>query len=285
MRILSFIIAMLASGACTIAYSQDASYDQPAVSGRLADIGGAPPSFSVPVRIIEQPDTETDSDRERQAQQDLLDTENLEIQRQVISLGQRTYNLSVAQLVLSALGALGLLVTILLTRKSTKVASEAVSLTKQMMQHQLRAYVLVETTQIKFDTDGSARVLILFRNGGQTPALNVHIGCEMKADEVGSPTPLRPVVFDQTMSKFSVLPDGMRQKIVGPITHEQAKALYLGETVMDVWGEVRYDDIFGEQHFSRFHLTGGGGHGFGDDEALIVHSQGNEEGSFAPAST
>ncbi|MEV6576501.1 hypothetical protein, partial [Streptomyces sp. NPDC051577] len=65
-----------------------------------------------------------------------------------------------AQLLLSVAGAIGLFMTIVLTRKSTKVASEAVSLTKQMMQHQLRAYVLVEQTQVHADPSGLAGVII-----------------------------------------------------------------------------------------------------------------------------
>lgn len=237
-------------------------------------------SYSVPVRIIEQPDTKTDADRLREQVSEEREAKDLAIQERMRDIAQNTFYFSIVQLLLTILGTGGLLYSLLLARHSTKAAVTAVQVTSQTARDQLRAYVLVDLSRIVFNAAGGASVIITFRNGGQTPALDMVIGCRMKTDEVNHPTPYPPPEFNPQMSRFSVLPDGSREKEVGPITPLQAGALVTGETIMSVWGEVRYRDIFDRHHYSRFHLVGGGTGGFRNGTALIVHGEGNVEGEY-----
>ncbi|RUM05858.1 hypothetical protein [Rhizobium chutanense] len=237
-------------------------------------------SYSVPVRIIEQPDSKTETDRLREQAADDREIKDLSAQERMRDIAQDTFYLSIAQVVLTVAGTMGLLYSLLLARQSTRAAIAAVQLTSKTSKDQLRAYVLIDRSGIVFHEGGGASVMITVRKGGQTPARDMVIGCSMKSDDINYPTPLPPVEFNPAMSRFSVLPNGSRDKEIGPITADQAMALAKGETIMHVWGEVRYRDIFDQNHYSRFHLVGGGKYGFQDGKALIVLGDGNEEGEY-----
>ncbi|MBX5188838.1 hypothetical protein HJB86_07955 [Rhizobium sp. NZLR3b] len=238
--------------------------------------------FSVPVRIIEQPETKTETGL-REDEADARDAKDLAIQERLKDLAQDTLRLSYAQLVLAAVGTIGLLYSLFLARKSTAAAVSAVKVTRQTARDQLRPYVLVETSRVTFNQAGGASVIVTFRNGGQTPALSMVTGANMKVDDPNHPTPLPPFTFEDhpLMSRFSVLPGSMREKEVGPIPAGPAGALATGEVIMHIWGEVRYSDIFGRSHFTRFHLMGGGSYGFREGMALIVRGVGNVEGEYS----
>jgi hypothetical protein len=238
------------------------------------------PLSPVPVRIVEQPDAKTDADRLREQAADDREIKDLIVQERLKDIAQNTFNLSIFQLLLTVIGTAGLLYSLRLARQSTKAAVAAVQVTTQTSRDQLRAYVLVDSNAIVFDPAGRAGVVISFRNGGQSPALDMVIGCQMKVDDINFPTDMQPVEFNPMMSRFSVLPAGTRQKEIGPVNPLQAHALAVGETIMHVWGEVRYRDIFDRHHYSRFHLIGGGKYGFQNGVALIVNGEGNIEGEY-----
>lgn len=239
--------------------------------------------FSVPVRIVEQPETKTDADRLREETADARDAKDLAIQEGLKDLAQETLRLSYAQIILAALGTIRLFYSLFLARRSTAAAISALELTRQMARDQLRPYVLVDTSRVSFDQTGGASVIITFRNGGQTPAVAMVTVANMKVDDPNYPTPFPPISFEDPSlkSKFSLLPESMREKQVGPIAAGPARALASGEVIMYIWGEVRYSDIFGRSHYSRFHLVGGGPYGFDEGMALIVHGVGNVEGEYS----
>ncbi len=250
-----------------------------AESVELAQIVNAQ-SYSVPVRIIEQPDSKTETDRLREQAADDREIKDLSVQESLRDIAENTFNLSIAQLILTIIGTIAIIYSLRLARQSTAAAIASVQVTSQTSRDQLRAYVLVDLSGIVFNEEGGASVMVRVRNGGQTPALNMVTGCNMQCDDINYPSPFAPVKFNPAMSLFSILPNGSRDKEVGPITADQAMALAKGETIMHVYGEVRYRDIFDQNHYSRFHLVGGGTYGFRDGTALTVHADGNEEGQY-----
>ena len=159
----------------------------------------------------------------------------------------------------------------------TEAAFEANAIASRNAERQLRAYVLVESSQVLIDENGLGGVLLTFKNSSQTPAIDLVIACHMKVELVGSLTELEPVQFNPTASKFSVSASGGRDKKVGPVQPSIVGALQSGQSQMIIWGEARYSDIFGRPHWSRFHLVCGGPYGFVHGQTAIVAGSGNDE--------
>lgn len=236
------------------------------------------PPFSVPVRILEQADNKTDADRMREAEADQRDKEDLVTQQEMSKFAQWTFFLSVGQFILAIIGALGLLITLVLTRRSlvaaeqaTKTSVQAVTLTQKISERELRAYVLVEETEIRYLPNGASEVIIGFKNTGQTPALDL-VTEAWHYDVFDG----RQIVRSPQASKFSIGAGASRFKHVGPIGPDTTTLLRNGQLRMDITGIADYRDVFGRQHWTKFHLVCGGASGF-EPGGAHVHSENNEE--------
>ncbi|ANM05214.1 hypothetical protein AMC78_CH03145 [Rhizobium phaseoli] len=232
--------------------------------------------LSLPVRIVQQPDTETESDRLRQSEQDDRDKENLAIQKELANLGNKTLQLSFWQLILGIVGAFGLLLTLILTRRSVRAAEEATATTREMMRRQLRAYVLVEqVTIVSTDNNTKYGVNIRFRNGGQTPAIDLKVIANWQTFNVGDNK--IPQLPQHQARPFSILPGAERDKLIGWMPAAHAAELNVGMCQMDVIGIATYEDNFGGQHTIHFRYEGGGDHQFKLGSELAAHAVGNYE--------
>ena len=237
----------------------------------------ATPSLSIPVRIVQQPDTETEADRVRQTEQDNRDKENLAVQKELANLASKTLQLSFWQLILGIVGAFGLLFTLILTRRSVRAAEEATVTTREMMRRQLRAYVLVEQVTIVAadNTNTKFGILVRFRNGGQTPAIGLEVIANIQTININDNK--IPQLPKHQNRPFSILPGGKRDKLLGWLPADHAAELAAGICQMDVIGIATYDDTFGGRHTCHFRYEGGGAHGFLIGSELGAHPVGNYE--------
>ncbi|WP_029873364.1 hypothetical protein [Rhizobium leguminosarum] len=275
---LRFFIAFMLIGAATPCLSQSSEHQTDAgpaavLEDRKLD---ASPSLSLPVRIVQQPSTETDADRQRQSEQDARDIENLAVQKKLADLTNKTFYLSFWQLILGIMGAVGLLLTLVLTRRSVHAAEEATVTTREMMRRQLRAYVLVEqVTIISADNNTKYGINVRFRNGGQTPAIALKVIANLQTINVGD-NQIPQLPQDQSRP-FSILPGAERDKVLGWFPADHAAELDAGICQIDVIGIATYEDTFGGQHSCHFRYEGGGIHGFKLNSELPAHPVGNYE--------
>jgi hypothetical protein len=232
--------------------------------------------FTLPVKITQEPTAPPDLDAIAR------DKENLAIQSEMRDIAARSYYLALIQTLIAIAGTAGLIYTLRLTRSSTLAAIEAVDINREMMNKQLRAYVLLEQATIVAipGTSPKFAVALTFRNGGQTPAINLRVDSILESHFAGDPFVLRPPQPGE--GQFSILPGAKRDRLVGFFNPLQAAALQRGETELELHGAAYYKDIFGDTHISRFRLYGGGIHGFSVGDELAVSGTGNFEEEAPP---
>ncbi len=139
-------------------------------------------------------------------------------------------------------------------------------------ERQLRAYVrfgmVVDTkTEIRIDAGAPDATYIKkediwievnFENAGQTPALDVMHACSLDILPYPDPVPFPKPVYDETKSRF-VLHPNLRAPWITPVKSDrdfsrtEFEQIKLGkDRRLYLFGEVRYRDVFGKTHYTRF---------------------------------
>lgn len=170
--------------------------------------------------------------------------------------------------------------------ESARLAGEASSQAADIAKKQLRAYVLVEGAGLSCDAGGTHIEYVLpesiaigairFKNTGQTPALELeaHVRIGLRPQ----PAPQASFLL-QELAATSVMSLGAGHSsqsmaaAPAPITPETVANLSAGIEAIYVYGEIRYLDIFGDRHISRFRLRNKSGF---SDGSMTFTDHGND---------
>jgi hypothetical protein len=137
---------------------------------------------------------------------------------------------------------------------------------KDTAERQLRAYLSVKIEeQPDLDAPGAPRMVLLFRNNGQTPAFHVQAqasiftaGQELTASDLKD---TRDFLDKLPKSEIVLFPgqEFRESPAAGiPVTNDQRIAISMGAGVLWVVGEIAYIDAFGKQRATHFRLYMGG---------------------------
>jgi hypothetical protein len=156
---------------------------------------------------------------------------------------------------------------IAIAQKAAEAAQASVSLMKQQAElmadtakRQLRAYVCLSEALVKFTSEGQVEAQMYFRNGGQTPAYDVHSWCHPLVDSyplgytLEQPPPEMPMAV-------GVIPSQEKHFMVAPplaLPPQIIAGLSMRDRAFYVHGEVNYRDIFGDRHVLKYRLVYGG---------------------------
>lgn len=153
-----------------------------------------------------------------------------------------------------------------------------INLSEDTAKRQLRAYISVHLKSVESLGDGlNPRVSVTFKNDGQTPAHDVVCHGNIAFQPFPLDVELPALDFDGVHRSREPLGPGSPRTI-----HEKSICLAPGSVALlkaGTWalyafGEVRYKDIFGESHMTKYRLFMGGEAGM--DIGLIAYHEGNE---------
>lgn len=164
--------------------------------------------------------------------------------------------------------------------RATKAANEAVEVTRNTAERQLRAYISVEPHyEIHPNTVPDYRIKVI--NRGQTPAYEV-LGWSDGAISIGPedeeldeyPTTRKANAINRTLGPGADF--YLNASFTKPISNDEIKEMLAGRWWMFVWGEVTYRDAFMQQRYLRFRYRVGG-HGMRVGRGFTICKGGNEE--------
>jgi hypothetical protein len=136
--------------------------------------------------------------------------------------------------------------TLTATREAAEYGAEMVELTKDTAKRQLRAYMCISRTRVEWQNNRIIQVMVVFRNTGQTPARDIIMW--------GMIDPGHKDSFEipenyNDGSRGTVGADGeyTHQGQTKPLDEETWRQVRAREIPLWLWGELSYDDIFGQQ--------------------------------------
>ena len=238
---------------------------QPVTQERLP----APPTPPTEVRVISTPEADPSSRPEVRQERDL------DAQWLMAYAGIAVAFFTLGQAFLTGIGIHYLRRTLRATdaavaeaKSATKAAEDAVAVTKDSAERQLRAYVGVNEALSTWRNGPSAQIEI--KNGGQTPAYELTHWVTTgygPADRADFPT--------QPARQSSVLGAGASintDTAVAPGNGKVHGAIREGAYTLFVWGRIEYQDAFGVRRMTEYRLmwVEGGDHG-----RLVFCDEGN----------
>lgn len=171
----------------------------------------------------------------------------------------------------------------LAAQEGARAAAETVSHMKDTAKRELRAYLSYEEGSIINFTGDQPRVQIRIANSGQTPAYKIaaRVVIAFLKWPLENPAPAFPL-SDEIEQRSG--PCGPRSHFIlsrvltdPPLPANRMSLLARKDAALFVYGEVRYEDVFGDPHSVKFRLAHGG--------QTEVHPLGNlatcEEGNDA----
>lgn len=194
--------------------------------------------------------------------------------------------IDVAQLAIGALGVVGLLLTVLYARgawqaavRSAKTADDTYKAMRDGERRQLRAYLYVmNNTTPSFEGDGILEGRFLLKNAGQTPALRVRSANAMCVGRLPFESD-PPAISEEWFKGGGVLAPGATMRLICRISEppppKWRDALVKKSHAVCMYGEIRYEDIFGEEHITKYRAMYSGPVSEGLDEILWCR-EGNE---------
>jgi len=183
-------------------------------------------------------------------------------------------------------GIIGLYWQVVLTRRAvedTSTATEAMKEANRIAQdtakRQLRAYLYVELKEVpKLIVGEIPEGHFWVKNGGLTPAHNFRLCSAFTIGKIpfeGQP----PEIPEDAFSKGTYKAQGSSTvaycKATTPITQAWVNAVTSGTHMIVMYGEIRYDDVFGEPHITRYRANFGGELCI-TNECVLWHDEGNE---------
>lgn len=167
--------------------------------------------------------------------------------------------------------------TLKLTRDANKAAvraaesaQNAVDVTWEIGKTQLRAYVNIANSGVTWENNRVISANIAIKNCGQTPARGLH---HWQAIEIGE---CRPFANPEPDISVSLADVGAGVEMnwpikTRPLDNDVWAAVRSRKVPMFVIGEIRYIDVFAEQHFTRYRLILGE-----DNDRLNCYPKDNE---------
>jgi len=156
---------------------------------------------------------------------------------------------SFGQLFISALGVLGLGVTLWFNRRSLIVAERAIDESRQIGQAQVRAYLSFGKATLVFTSSCEPEITFKVVNTGQSPARKVRLSYELSMiSDVGV---WNPPVFRTSLREVEDIAGGRSKRVkldaVGPVLQEEYTrfigcSFYTTATARIFWTDV-FDDV------------------------------------------
>ena len=240
-----------------IAWSEEKPINQDAESDRNQTSQDQAAHLGFPIRILEEPEQSESAIREQQeASQREID--DLQAQNLAAESAQGAFRVGVAQTVLAFFGTLALIYSLYLNRKATHAAQDAVAVTRDIGQRQIRAYLAVENVSVVV-TSPFIKIAWEITNIGHSPAQNVK-ALGAWAGEIGEfsntwldeiiETPLGSIapsgrVQNIRRTNESTLPDVS-------LSVDQIQEIAANKRGFWVYGRIKYSDIFGGLAETRF---------------------------------
>lgn len=228
--------------------------------------------FSIPIRILKDPSQQqqADADAKKSERDEQRENENLAIQRSVAQSSEEVAQFAAPMFYVSIAGTALSMVTVLASacaawfalgsvreaRKATTVAEEALKAEREASRTSLRAYVgLVSVKMSTAYGEGALAVDITIKNAGQTPALISTI-----AKNIGGATTLLPHDMEagEAQAMPIQIPPGESMNLhAANLTRigDLREYVALGKFSIFVAVVIRYTDIFGEHHTTKFVRT------------------------------
>lgn len=238
--------------------------------------GQTPQGFSIPVRIIDDP-LEAERVKQREERAERREADDLVAQQRSAIAAERSAAASEdqnraawIQVLLTFMGTVSLLITLLLTRqsvwqsrlataeanRSARAAEEAIAVTREIGERQLRAYVGVIGISILYtDTEWMPNVRINYKNSGQTPAyrLTNRARCYFSWDKK-IPDPNHHL--DEPEERGMDLHPGDDRVTTKQIFRKQwdnnKDDLVSGKKILYVFGKISYVDAFNKSHYTNY---------------------------------
>lgn len=216
-------------------------------SGKLAAAGHSlkqpthPESHALPAE---------DQERENREKADLTAQQSMALS------AKRMLTATWIQIALSAIGTILLLVTVKLSRDSTKAAISAVTHAEESAERELRAYVFVDEKTIEdFGLGKQPRIAIRFKNFGQTPAYQckvTYFKCQISAKEPDFPAAGKFPPLGSTIENLG--PSDCRRIMmkIGVIDKNAHTDIISNKKQIFAIGIIEYVDAFGKPRETRF---------------------------------
>lgn len=184
------------------------------------------------------------------------------------------------QTVLIGLGTALLIWTLWYTRQANRAAQDAVSVSRDIGKRQLRAYLLpLSCNNEMVDDDKAILLTVSLGNAGLTPAKNVRLSSmSIFGEYPWNDGP--PVTIPEGIGGATIAPSGelmTAQRLWGSEAISVSDAIKLIQSgTHGAWiqGVAKYEDIFGEEHTTRFRFVWGGRLA-GISRALHADTEGN----------
>ncbi len=220
------------------------------------------PTLPIPllVDIIEdEAEAEARKYREAEARQnqkdDLVAQQGMDRATQAIN--EATQRMALYSLISTGFVGIGtglLIVTLWLTRQANRAAQEAVEVTRDIGQRQIRAYMVADTDmEWRHLNDDSGKNIVSYnigikwKNCGITPARRCYVRTSLRVfdgvmpSDFAYPDRAAPIVTETS----HIGPNQSFRSIVGGISVSDVTAAERGEKHIYVWSWIEYDDIFG----------------------------------------
>lgn len=164
------------------------------------------------------------------------------------------------QMLISIIGALAVVISLEVARRSLKLTRRAIEEQTEATRHQLRAYIGVKGGEVKEDVPGSIEISTGFQNFGDTPAIDVRQWVHHYAVPGFEKT--YEVKFDPGVNwekRGDIMPGGTFSYfyIAEMDTGKRAAARSKMISVLSV-AVFTYSDIYGERHVSALSQIFGG---------------------------
>lgn len=189
-------------------------------------------------------------------------TEDLAAQKEMADAARRMLDLTILQIFIGVLGAVGLFATIALTRKSLQQTRDSLTTDTEYRRAELRAYVGELRVRVDDWEVGQAPVIVVeLKNFGQTPAVNVVMASRYRKTNTPPFGEIVPIEEPTRSAKIPDMPPGKDWRITFtlPILTEDERADYVTqERCINYNILVTFDDVFGDSFEFRMSsiLTG-----------------------------
>jgi cell division septation protein DedD len=226
-----------------------------------------PTTQSIPLKVqIIESQVDVEHNQAREQKTDQHDAEDLDAQVRAANAAERQIWFTKANMALAFIGTILIVATFWETRKANRV--------------QLRAYINVEYATINYGATGTAKTKVVLKNTGQTPARHVMVIMHDHIFPVEIENDFPVSDFSKAKSRISVERDG-HLEITGEtddtINDPKFEGMLMERLQVEswriyIWGEVRYQDVFGQKWFTTFRFQN---HKFG-------YKEGNHNAAVCP---
>ncbi len=172
--------------------------------------------------------------------------------------------------------------TLKATREAVRSTDAAIQASQEIGQIQLRSYVWVHSTELSgFAAGQIPNVKVGVKNYGQTPAfITSHHGfIHFSGFPLAGPLPYLNVPITSATPLGPGREDFVSLNLGAPLLQGDINRLAVGNSVLHVYGRLRYKDIYGKDFEITYRLKTGGDAGFNPNE-LFWCEDGNTASYF-----